>query len=69
MTTRVDSQASLSRPRNDRAIGAQAHGGVSYRVGIAVLASLAWVLAIGLLERISPSAREASADAPSFYGP
>jgi hypothetical protein len=68
MTTRVDLQASLSLPRNDRALRA-AHGGVSYRVGIAVLAALAWVLAIGLLERISPSAREASAEAPTFYGP
>jgi hypothetical protein len=69
MTHRVDLQASLSVPRNDRAIGAQAHDGVSYRVGIAVLASLAWVLAIGLLERNSPSGREVSADAPTFYGP
>jgi hypothetical protein len=67
MANRVDLQASLSFPRNDGGIGPQARDGVSYRVGVAVLAALAWVLAITLLDRSSP--RQVNAEAQIFYGP
>ncbi len=60
MTNRVELETSLSHPHSE-------YAGVSYRVGVAVLLALAWVLAIGLLDRMSPSARDA--EAPTFYGP
>jgi hypothetical protein len=67
MTNRVELEASLSRPR---AVGAPNHdAAVSYRVGVALLVALAWVLAVGLLDRISPSAHDVSADASILYGP
>lgn len=70
MTNRVELQSSLSRPRDDRAVSAQGRdAAVSYRVGVAILAALAFVLAVGLLDRISPSARDVSADASVLYGP
>jgi hypothetical protein len=70
MANRVELEASPSRPRGDRAVRAQGReAAVSYRVGVAVLAALAWVLAFGLLDRISPSARGVSADASTLYGP
>jgi hypothetical protein len=70
MTNRVELQSSLSRRRGDRAVGAQGRdAAVSYRVGVAILAALAWVLAVAVLDRISPSARDVSADASILYGP
>jgi hypothetical protein len=70
MTNRVELESSLSRPRGNRAVGAQGRdAAVSYRVGLAILGALACVLAVALLDRISPSARDASADASILYGP
>jgi hypothetical protein len=70
MTNRVELEASLSRSRADRVVGAQGRDvAVSYRVGVAILAALACVLAVALLDRIYPSAREVSADASILYGP
>jgi hypothetical protein len=70
MTNRVELESSLSRQRGDRDVGAQGRdAAVAYRVGVAILAALAFILAIALLDRISPSAREVSADASVLYGP